>query len=109
MRFGRDVSQETEGLPKAEAESVVLGSSSPGFSAPVPTAQEVAARSARRRLWAADVACYYAQKRFGQSEDAKDHQQWQSRQKESQEAAAAVREAEQALAQRAIAGEISPA
>jgi hypothetical protein len=58
----------------------------------------VAARSARRRLWAAEVACYYAQKRFSRTEDAKDRLIWQGYQKESKEALAAVREAEAALA-----------
>ncbi len=39
-------------------------------------AMEEAARSARQRLWAADVACYYAQKRYSQTRDAKDRQIW---------------------------------
>ena len=57
-----------------------------------------AARSARRRLWAADSARYYAQQRFSKTETTKDRLLWQSCQKESQEALAAVRAAEEALA-----------
>ena len=59
-----------------------------------------AVRSARQRLWAADAACYYAQKRFSQTENGKDRLLWEKHQKESQEALAAVRAAEEALAQR---------
>lgn len=58
---------------------------------------EQSARSARRRLWAADVARYYAQKRYNQTEAPKDRQIWEGCQKESQGAEAAVREAERAL------------
>ena len=56
-----------------------------------------AARSARRRLWAADSARYYAQQRFNKTETAKDRLIWQNCQKESQEALAAVQAAEEAL------------
>jgi len=58
---------------------------------------EQSARSARRRLWAADVARYYAQKRYNQTEAPKDRQIWEGCQRKFQEAAAAVREAERIL------------
>jgi len=57
-----------------------------------------AARSARWRLWAVDSARYYVQQRFSKTETAKGRLLWQSCQKESQEALAAVRAAEEALA-----------
>ena len=43
-----------------------------------------AARSARRRLWAADSARHYAQRRFSKTENARDRLIWQNCQKESQ-------------------------
>jgi len=64
---------------------------------------EEAARSARQRLWAADVSCYYAQRRFSQTDRAADRRIWQDCQRETEEAVATVREAERALA-RARAG-----
>ena len=55
---------------------------------------EEAARSARWRLWAADIACYYAQRRFSQTGKATDRRIWESCQQEMQAAVASVREAE---------------
>jgi hypothetical protein len=57
-----------------------------------------AVRSARQRLWAADAACYYAQRRFSQTENPKDRLIWERYQKEGQEALVAVRAAEKVLA-----------
>ena len=59
---------------------------------------EEAARSACQRLWAADVSCYYAQRRFNQTGRAIDQRIWQDCQREAQDAVAAVQEAERALA-----------
>jgi len=56
------------------------------------------ARSARQRLWAADVACYYAQRRFSQTGKATDRRTWESCQQETQNTLSSVREAERALA-----------
>jgi hypothetical protein len=98
MKFGlRDVSKRTEGVPGAEAEPALPGSSL-ASSASVFTAPEGVARSARQRLWAADVACYYAQRRFSQTGRAADRLIWESCQQETQNALAAVREAERARA-----------
>ena len=110
MKFGsRDVSKTTvskttEGVPGAEAEPARPGSS-PASSAselassasdfPAPAG---AARSARQRLWTADVACYYAQRRFSQTGRAADRLIWESCRQETQKALAAVREAERARA-----------
>ncbi len=66
---------------------------------------EVAARSARQRLWAADVACYYAQRRFSQTGKAADRIMWEGCQEETQKALVAVREAGRALARRQARGD----
>jgi len=101
------VSKRTEGVPGAEAEPALPGSSlasstsdfssASDLTAPF-TAPEGAARSARQRLWAADVACYYAQRRFSQTGRDADRRIWESCQQETQKALAAVREAERARA-----------
>ena len=94
MKFGlRDASKRTEGVPGAEAEPALPGSSF-ASSASDFTAPEGVARSARQRLWAAGVACYYAQRRFSQTGRAADRLIWESCQQETQNALAAVREAE---------------
>lgn len=54
-------------------------------------------RAARRRLWAADVACFYAQRRFDQSGRDADRKIWQARTQEVREAAAALETAEEAI------------
>lgn len=82
IKFGvRDVrwtvvGKRTESVPGAEAEPErpcsSLASSASGYSAP-----EGVARSARQRLWAADVACYYAQRRFSQTGKAADLRIWE--------------------------------
>jgi len=61
---------------------------------------EDAARSTRQRLWAADVSCYYAQRRFSQTGRAADRRIWESCQQETQAALAAVRAAERRLPRR---------
>lgn len=98
MKFGvRDVSKRNEGVPGAEAETALPGSSL-ASSASVFTAPDGVARPARQRLWAADVACYYAQRRFSQTGRSADRLIWESCQRETQNALAAVREAERARA-----------
>ena len=98
------VSKRTEGVPGTEAEPALpgsslassaseLASSASDFSAP-----EGAARSARQRLWAADVACYYAQRRFSQTGRAADRLIWESCQQETQKVLTAVQEAYRARA-----------
>ncbi len=59
--------------------------------------QAASVRSARRRLWAADAACYYAQKRYSQTSRLSDRQLWESRQREVQQAVKDVEAPEQAL------------
>lgn len=105
MKFGgRDVSKRTEGVSGAEAETALPGPSLASSaseltsSASVFTAPDGVARSARRRLWAADVACYYAQRRFNQTGRAADRLIWESCRQETQNALTAVREAERARA-----------
>jgi hypothetical protein len=56
---------------------------------------------ARRRVWAADTACYYAHRRLVQSGAEADRAVWQERNEESEAAHAALREAEAELAQAA--------
>lgn len=84
-------------MPGAEAEPAV-----PDYSlvlcATDFVAPEGVARSARPRLWAADVAYYYAQRRFSQTGRAADRLIWESCQQETQKALMAVWEAERALA-----------
>ena len=98
MKFGvRDVSkiivsERTEGVPGAEAEPALPGSSFASSTSDF-TASEGVARSARQRLWAADVACYYAQRRFSQTGRAADRLIWESCQQETQKALTAVRQA----------------
>ena len=58
---------------------------------------ERAARDARQRLWAADVACYYAHQRYLRTGDDSHRRIWQEREQESRAAADALREAEQTL------------
>lgn len=55
------------------------------------------ARAARQRLWAADVACFYAKRRFDQSGRDADRQVWRARTQEAREAATALEAAEEAL------------
>jgi len=64
------------------------------FVAPRPSAD---ARAARQRLWAAEVACYYAQKRFSQTGAAVDRRLWQDDQEEVRRAVTALEAAEQAI------------
>ncbi len=64
--------------------------------APRPSGNAVA-RAARQRLWAAEVACYYAQKRFSQTSTEADRRFWQDAQQEVRRAVTALEAAEQAL------------
>ncbi len=66
------------------------------FVAPKPSADAVAL-AARQRLWAAAVACYYAQKRFSQTNTEADCRFWQNAQQEVRRAVTALEAAEQAL------------
>lgn len=91
------ISKRTEDVPGAEAEPALSGSSLASSDSDF-TAPEGVARSARQRLWAADVACYYAQRRFSQTGRDADRRIWESCQQETQKALAAVREAERARA-----------
>lgn len=63
------------------------------------------ARAARQRLWAAEVACYYAQKRFSQTSMKSDRLLWQDDQEEVHRAVTSLEAAEQALLR---AGAASP-
>ncbi len=74
--------------------------------APRPSADALA-RAARQRLWAAEVACYYAQKRFSQTGAAVDRLLWQDDQEEVRRAVTALEAAEQALL-RAVASSPNP-
>ncbi len=56
---------------------------------------------ARRRVWAADTACYYAHRRLVQSGAEADRAVWRERSEESDAAHAALREAEAELARAA--------
>ena len=54
--------------------------------------------AARHQVWAADVACFYAQKRFSETGTPSDRRLWQERQEDARRAVASLEAAEQALA-----------
>ncbi len=62
---------------------------------PNPSADAIVS-AARQRLWAAEVACYYAQKRFSQTGAAVDRLLWQDDQEEVSRAVASLEAVEQA-------------
>lgn len=98
MKFGvRDVgktiaSNRTKEGPGDEAP--VLPSSSLASSASDFTDPEKVSRSARQRLLAGGVACYYAQRRFSKTGRDADRRIRESCQQETQKALTAVRGAE---------------
>ena len=84
------VDERTEAVPGDKAEPALPGSSL-ASSASDFTAPEGVARSPRQRLWAPDVACYYAQRWFNQTGRATDRLIWESCQQERQKARARVK------------------